>query len=473
MKVRVFIIAIISFFIYQHSYSQEVWSLSKCVDYALKNNIQIKQQEISSKIDRNVLNQSVIGILPSLNGNASDNNNYGRSVDRFTNQIFETHVHTQNFSVSSQMTLFNGLQTFNTIRQNRFNLLASLQDIKKMKNDISLTVATSYLQILFNEELLESSKKQLDVTKQQVTRTKLLVDAGSLPQGSFLEILAQQSSEELSVITSDNLLKSAYLNLVQLLDLDSTSNFKVERPVLQEPSLNDEFAPVSKIYDEALVLPQIKSAEYNLLSAETGQYIAYGRLSPRLSLSGSFSTGYSDARTKSGDPVVGAPVPIGYVGSSGETVYTASVSRPTLEYPFKDQIKDNQSKSLSLSLSVPIFNGWQVMGGISSSSLNVKNYNYNLQLARNLLYKDIQQARNDVIASKNKYLASKKTLEAYKESFNYTQNKFDVGMVTSVDYNIQKNKLIKAESDLLQAKYEFIFKKNILNFYRGLPIKLE
>lgn len=457
------------------SIAQEIWTLEKCINYAYENNIRIKQQELNAKYSKNTLIQSKAGALPSLNANASHNYNFGRSVDPYTYDFTENNIQSNNFSLSSSVILFNGLQTYNTIKQNQLNLLADLQDVEKAKNDISLNIASAFLQILFNEELLNVAKSQLEITQQQVERTKNLVDAGSLAKGSLLEIEAQTALENLKVVNAQNQLNISYLTLTQLLDLDSVGGFKIEHPQFPDLEEKNLIPSVNQVYLEAINnLPQIKSAEYKLSGSEKGLNIARGTRSPRLSLSASYGTGYSNAIENFiiTDTTYGS-VLSGYT-LSGEDVYTNTydIDYETETRPFGDQFRDNASTSLSFNLTIPIFNGLQVHSSISNAKISVLNSKYQLELAKNQLYKEIQQAHADAMAALNKFFATKKAVSSMAESFQYTQQKFNVGLVTSVDYNIAKNNLTKAKSDLLQAKYEYIFKSKVLDFYRGKPIEL-
>jgi outer membrane protein len=285
----------------------------------------------------------------------------------------------------------------------------------------------------------------------QVNRTSKLVDAGSLARGALLEIEAQAASEELSVINAANQLDISYLTLTQLLELDSIGDFTIEIPEFGDIADQEIALTVNSVFNEAnIFLPQIKSAEYQLASSERGLGIAKGSRSPVLNLSGVYGTGYSDARRKN-----------------------QTIENPLGElYPFLDQMKDNRNTSLSIGLQIPIFNGWMVNTNISNAKLNVLNYQLLLETERNNLYKEIQQSYADAVAARKKYLATQQALVAMEESFMYTEQKFEVGLVNTVDYNAEKNRLTQTQSDLLQAKYGYIFKMKILDFYRGIPLTL-
>ncbi len=469
----VFIFSIL--FSFQSSGQQKKWSLEECISYAIKNNIQVKQQELNAEFNQNTLFQSWINALPTLNGAASHSYSFGRALDESTYRFTkDTTIQSNNFYLSSSITLFNGLQTQNTIKQNKYNLLVAQKDVEKIKNDISLSISLAYLQILLNMELLEVSKSQLDITKQQIKRTSQLVEAGSLARGSLLEIQAQAASEELSIVNAENYLNISYLNLTQLLELETVSDFTILVPELPVPGEDFLIEQVNLIYKDAEnVLPQIKSAEYSLRSSEIGLDIARGSRSPRISLQGSYSTRYSNIRQRLSISDDEFTFPIGVVEATGQPVVSFPQRITQMgDYPFGDQFKDNLAYGLTLNLSIPIFNGWQTNTAISNSKLSVLNSRYQLQYTKNLLYKEIQQAYADAVAALKKYRATEHAVSSMEESFRYTEQKFNVGLVNSVEYNTSKNQLTRTQSDLLQAKYEFIFKTKVLEFYRGNPLTL-
>ena len=432
------------------------WTLEECVLYAIEHNIQVKQQELAADVQQNALKQSKYNLAPSLNGGAGHSYSFGRALDESTYSFTDNEtVLSDYFSLNSSVTLFSGFTNRKSIEQNKYNLQASIQDVEKIKNDISLSIALAYLQTLLNKELLAVTKNQHDITMEQIDRTSKLVAAGSLARGSLLEIQAQAASEELLVVNAGNQLDLSILNLTQLLELDTVGNFDIIVPELQIPNEAELIEPVKTIYSEAIkIQPQIKGAEFQLESSELSLDIAKGARSPRLSLNGSYNTRYSDIRQK----LVGID-PVTFV--------------PTYEeYPFMDQLKDNVNYGLSLSLSVPIFNGWQVNQAVSNAQLNIEQSRYNLEYQKNVLYKDIQQAFADAMASLKKFHSSQRALVSMEESFRYTEQKFNVGLVNTIDYKTSKNQLTRTQSDLLQAKYEYIFKVKVLDFYRGKELSL-
>jgi len=426
---------------------QKAWTLEECITHALQNNIRIKQQEIMTQYQQTALEQSKLNLLPTLNGSASHNYSFGRALDETTYEFTENEtVQSNNFYAGSNVTLFHGLVNYNTIQKNKYQLLASEQDLERFRDDISLSIALAYLQILLNQELVTATEAQVDLTRQQIERTGKLVEAGSLARGNLLDIEAQAAREELQLVNLQNQLTLSLLTLAQMLELPNADDFAVAVPVI---TLDDEAVKSgpSDIYSVAeKTRPEVLSAEYQLKSAELDLAIARGGRSPRLSLGASASTGYSDKRLK--------PV--------------------TFEaYPFGEQLNDNLNYGLGFSLNIPIFNGWQVNTGIRNSKLGIENSQYALENTKKELYKSIQQAFTDANGALKKYNASQKAVTSMEEAFRYAEQKLDVGLVTAVEYNQSKTQLLSAQSEMAQAKYEFVFKTKVLDFYRGIPLTLD
>ena len=476
------VIALVSFFVSINAFqikaqtpaTNQTLTLEQCIDYALKNNIQVKQSELNTELSQINLIQSKANLLPSLNANASHSLNIGRTIDRFTNQFADAEVLSQNFSLSTDVTLFSGLQNYNTIQQNKFTYLAGKYDIEKMKNDVALNIATAYLQILYSMEAVENAKNQMGITEGQVDRTKKLVEAGSTAKGTLLDIQSQLASEELNLTSAQNQLDIAYLSLAQLLNMPSAEGLTIVKPELAIPTEALISASSLQIYTTAVgTLPEIKSAENKVKSAEKAVDVAWGGLSPRLVFSASYGTGYSGASQRAvGLPSFQGYSPDGSITSAGDTVLSPSFSKGTYEkIPYTDQYHDNINKSFGFYLTVPLFNRFQTKTSIDRARIQKLNADLTVESTKLQIQKNVQQAYADASAGLKKYNASKKAIDAMQESFKYTEQKFNVGMVNTNDYNTAKNKLIKAQSDLLQAKYEFVFKTKVLDFYQGKPLK--
>ncbi len=437
---------------------QKVWSLEECVRYAIDNNIQIKQQVVQTELQKNSVDLAKLNLLPTLNGSASHNYSFGRALDQTTYQ-YTNHQNSQsnNIYFSGSLSLFNGLQNYNSIKKTQFDLLAGQQDLQYIKDNIALTVALDYLQILLNKELVLATDNQLQITKQQIEKTQKLVDAGSVARGNLLQIESQAAQEEVQLINLQNQLELSYLNITQLLELQTPAGFEVVVPQMSVDTNSIISGNIDEIYSVAMGnRPEIKSSELRLTSSEYSLKIARGERSPQLTMSNTFSTGSSNTRQKI----------LGYDSTSFPPVAILG------KYPTSQQLNDNVSWGVGFTLNIPILNGWKVNKNIANSKLNIENSQYALEASKKQLYKTIQQAYTDAVAALKKYNASIKAVASSEESFRYTEQKFNVGMVTSVDYNVAKTTLLNAQSDLTQAKYDYIFKTKVLDFYKGLPINL-
>ncbi len=432
--------------------AQHLWSLEDCINYAFENNLQIKQSELGVRSVETDYLQRKLNMVPSLNTGYTYNFGWGRSLDQATYRYVNQKTQQGYFNVNSSFTLFGGLQKINALRQTQFDLLAQQYDYEKIRNDISLNIAAAYLQILFNTELVKNAEAQVQITKLQVERTKKQVEAGTVARGNLLDIEAQQATEEANLVNSKNRLTMAYLDLMQLLDLEANDTFDIEKPELKVELKSEEVLPPRAIYDKAVtIMPEIKGAEWRLKSAQKSLAVTKGARFPTLTMNGGYGTNYSDQIMKSYDP------------TSPDFGKKKS---------YWDQWVDNRNFTLDFRLSIPIFNGYQASTRVRQAKINYENINLNLELEKNRLRKNIEQAYADALAAYQTYLARKKQLESLQESFKYTEEKFNVGMVNATDYNLSKIQLAKAESDLSAAKYDYIFKTRILKFYLGQPLTL-
>ncbi|MCX6287807.1 MAG: TolC family protein [Bacteroidetes bacterium] len=456
--------------------SQKIWTLEDCINYALENNLDIQKQIQYVESNKASLTQSALGMLPNLNASGSNYWNFGQTIDQYTNTFATTTVRSNNFYISSSMVLFNGFQKLNTVKQNQIMVLASKFDLDVIKNSISLSVAGYYLDILFNSELLDVASEQLRITKQQVDRIQKMVDAGSSAKGDLLNIQAQRATEELTQVQASNQLYISYLSLQQLIDMPVSKDFRIEKPNLKAVEAPKQPVTPEIIFEHSLkTRPEIKAAELRVDAAQKRLAVARGIITPTLSVSGSWGTGYS-AAAKEIDPNVDPTISsynIGITQLSRDTVLGYQVNYATRVKSFGDQLKTNNNQSVGFSLNIPIFNGWQGRTNITQAKISKNQAELDLDIQKRSLRKLIEQAYADAVASLQKYNSSLEKVNAQSESFKYTQQKFDVGMMTSFDYNNSKKDLTKAQSDLLQAKYDFIFKTTILDFYMGNPIQIQ
>lgn len=435
------------FFVMSSSFrsnAQNVWSLQECIDYALENNIQIKQQELNAKYYEIQVDQAKSNRLPNLNAQIGNDNSFGRSLT-YLNTYKNVNSSSITGGAGMNFTIFNGMILSNTIEKQQLDLQATLKDLQKAKDDMMLSIARSYLEILFAEELVLVDSAQLEVTKQQINRTKQLVDAGSLAKGALLEIQAQLAREELQLVNDNNSVQLAYLTLFQFLELPIAESFTIEKPLLPEIKANMSMANSLDVFNNAMnSRPEIQAAQLRVKSAETDLEIAKGNRYPSLDFNANYYNLYNNK----------------YTDINGTDI------------AFGDQLKNNSRSSLGLTLNIPIFNRFQVKNGISNATLQISDFKYRLQTSSNVLRKDIELSYTNALAALNRYISTQKAVVSMEEAFRYVEEKFNVGMVNSVDYNLQKNQLTSAKSQLLQAKYEYIFRTKILDFYNGVPIEL-
>ena len=473
ISLKIFLLICVSFLFFALSgKAQEAWSLERCVEYALENNISVKQNELNADLAKENYNQSIANMAPSLNAGASHAYNWGQRIDPFTNTFATNRVRSNNLFISSQVTLFSGLQLQNTLKQNSLNYLAGKYDVDKMKNDIALNVATAYLNILFAQELLGVAKTQKSITETQVERTQKLVDAGTLALGSLLDLQAQLASDELNIVNTENQLAIANLGLVQLMNLENTGGFSIIKPDLEIPANPVLAQNPEQIYQFAVMnQPSIKSAETKVLSAQKAISVAKGSAYPSITLSGSVGSGYSGLSKKVIGFEPGTPSIIGYTPDTVPVYSVSSSVIPITERtPFGEQMKNNVNENLGFNLNVPIFNGWQSRNSISRAKIAKQNAEYTLELNEQNLRKTIEQAHIDAQSALKQYYATKKSAEALSQAFDYADKRFNVGVLNSTDYNTAKNRLNNAQSDLLRNKFDFIFKSKVLDFYMGKPI---
>ena len=426
------------------SVAQNVWSLQQCIDYALENNIQIKQQALNTNYGENQVKQAKSNKLPNLNASIGNDYSFGRSLT-YENTYENVNSASLTGGASTNFTIWNGSTLTNTVKQRELDLQATVHDLQKAKDDIMLAIAAGYLEILFAEELELVTEAQIEVTRQQIDRTQQLVEAGSLARGSLLEIEAQVAREELQLVNDHNRVQLAYLTLFQFLELPISESFTIQKPVLPEVNASASLSNSIDVFNSAInVRPEIKAAQLRVESALKQLDIAKGYRYPSLSLNANYYNLYNNK----------------YTDINGEDI------------SFGDQLKNNSRSGIGLNLSIPIFNRHQVKIGMSNATLQISDYQYRLQTARNVLRKDIEQSYTNALASFNRYMSTEKAVNSMEEAFRYIEEKFNVGMVNTVDYNISKNSLTVAQSNLLQAKYEYIFRIKILDFYNGIPIKL-
>jgi len=448
---------------------QKVWTLEECITYALENNIQIQQAEINQLVSAEDVKNSKYNLLPDLNGFASHTYNFGQTIDPFTNQFANSQVRSNSFSLSSNFTIFNGFRNINTIKRNEAQLEANKLDLEKIKNDVALNISNAYLAILFNKELLKNAQAQLQVTQTQVDRVSKQVAAGALAEGAKKDIEAQFATEELQLINAQNQLRLSQLNLSQILRLEDANEFEVLSPNLDTFQEVSELVSPGALYLTALeLMPEIKSAEYGLYTSQKATEIARSAYYPVLTIGGSFGTGFSGANREIAGFTTFENVPTGERTLQTNDLVVQDVSVPTFrDKSFTDQVDENENYNVGFRLSIPIFNGLSARTSVQKAKLQARNAELNYENTKLQLRQNIESAHNDAVSALKRYKAAEKSVVALQTSFGYTQERFNVGLIDSFVFNTEKNRLNNAQSELLQAKYNYIFSTKVLDFYQG------
>ena len=422
-------------------FAQDVWTLERCIDHAVENNITIKQQQLNVEQHQNSYEQTRLGVLPTVNAGLSQSYSFGQSTGGDNINVNNNSSSTSGY-ISANVTLFNGLSKYNRIKASKLDYEAAVQNLEQAKNNIALNITSAYLDVLLNKELLATAQEQLQLTQEQIEINRQQVEAGKLAAGKLLETESQAAQEELDVTNRENSLWISKITLQQLLELPITDGFDIAVPDIDFDQVAATLLSVDTVYERAVEeRPEIKSRELAVESADRQIAVAKAQQYPSLSA----NAGYSNS----------------YYKMSG-------MDNPSLS----DQLDVHGSKSIGLSLSIPIFNGWQARTSVKNSKLQYQNTQLELQQAKNTLLKEIQQVYVNAQAALKRYESSQKAVGSADESFRYVKEKFDLGIVTPLEYNESKNRLTQAQSTFIQAKYEYLFRMKILDFYYGRELRL-
>lgn len=454
----------------QNGSAQELITIQQAVENALKNNLTIKQAELSAALSVENLSQSKYALLPTVNGSASFNQNFGRSIDPSTNQYISQQFSSASGSLSAGVDLFNGFQKLNTIKQNKLLLDAEKTNVEKIKNDLILSVVTSYMQILYNKDLLAASEQQLKVAQQTLSREQALLDAGNKTLADISQAKSQVAVAELNVTNAQNNLSISYLTLNQLMEQPSEYRFEVQAPLINDIKSAQSSIDISSVYASALnSFPDIKLAALRTAAAERGISVAKGTYSPRLSLGGGLGSNFSSSREAvvSRTPI---EVEIGRVQGTGVPVIQDSFITTFEKQRFNDQIKDNFNQFVGINLSIPIFNGFAARSNVRRAKINYQNLRVQESLAKNNLNKVISQAVVDLRAAESRYTSTQNAFNAQKDAFYVVEQRYNVGLVNSLDYSTAQTNKNKAEIDMIQAKYDLIFRAKVIDYYLGKQI---
>jgi len=465
---------LLAFLFSQTIFAQKKWTLEECIDYALQHNIEIKQQQLSLKIQESNVTQSKTSLLPTLSANGSDVINWGKTVDRYTNEFADSKTNSVNLYLQGNITLFNGFQMLNTVKRNVADLKAQEYQLELAKDLKSLSVTTAFLQIVYDKENLINKENQVELSQKQTERTEKLVEAGSQAKGDLYTINAQLASDQAQLVKAENQLNLSLLKLKQLMDLPGDTTLDIEVPVIE---LTENFGGLPDpyaVYEYAIEnRPEIKSAEMKVETSKKSLSISKGGISPTLSFSASLGSGFSGAnQILDGQPVFTGFKPTGDITSGGDQVLSPNFSYNYKTKDWSDQIVDNRNYSIGFNLRIPIFTGLQTYTRISQSKIAVQQAELQLEQSKRDMRQTIEQAYADARSSFKQYESAKLQVESLQEAFNYSEEKFNAGMIDAFEYNSAKIKLDIAMSQLLTSKFDYVFRVKVLDFYYGKPLTL-
>ena len=418
--------------------AQTPWSLRQCADYAVAHNISIKQRENNREQRAIQLSTSRNSRLPDLSASASESFSFGRGLT-LDNTYTNRSTNSTSFSLGTTVPLFTGFQIPNQIKLGCLNLEAATKDLEKAKNDIRMQVAQAYVQILYNMELADVARRQIEIDSQQVARLQAFVNNGRASQAQLSQQQSTLAQAHLTATQAENTLRLSVLTLSQLLELPSPEGFSIVRPEVGT-IVGDVFTTVPSpevIYQEALgIKPEVQAEQLRLSAAERSINIAKAALYPKLNFSAGLQSNYYKTNGMKADP-------------------------------FFTQLKNNFSQYIGLSLSVPIFTRFQTRNSIRSARIDRENQQLQLENVKKSLYKEIQQVYYNAIAADSKYHSSETAAQSSKDAFTLTQAKYENGKASMTEFNEAKNNYLKAESNLIQARYEYLYQTALLDFYRG------
>lgn len=464
------------------SQPSNTYSLEDCIRIALETNPQIKQSEITVQTNGNTYAQSKWERWPSINFSASQGFRSGRNIDPFTNQFVQQNVNSNNYQLGGQVTLFSGFQISNNIKFNNANYQASAKDLEATRNDIMLNVALSYLQVITNEELIEVARRQVDASQLQVDRTARLVEAGTLAESNLLDLKAQLANDELTLVNAENNLETAKLNLKQYMNMPGGEVINVVKIPVKDPTLQAYDATIQEIYETALGnLPQMKAANLRIEASKINVDLAKGAGMPTLTLNGGIYTAFSSAAPKqrfvgdgSGSSTVDVISQTDYIIVNNQQIpLVQKVTTPNgsmQNFRYFNQLDFNRNSAINLNLSIPIFSNFRVKYNVANAKLQQKTYEYQAQQVQLTIRKNVEQAYIDMTNAAKRYSATANQVRALQETFRVSQVRFDVGSINSVEYNIAKANLDRANGNLVQTKYDYVFRTKILDFYMNRPL---
>ena len=415
--------------------AQKRYTLMECIETALDNNRNIKQQELSRRQREIAYSQARADLLPSLNASAGQNFVFGRSIG-LDNVYQNTNSSQTNFGIGADITLFDGLRMKHNIDARKAEMYASEADLEKMQDDIVMSVSTAFLQALLNKELLRIAENQLETTEADITRRQELVNSGKMARGELLEQEAQLATEELNRVQAESNLRLALLDLAQIMELEAFDDFDITAPPAESLISETPLLASEAVYESALLnRPELRGMRYRLESSQKELLMARSQYFPTLSFGANMGTGYYNMSGRDNDA-------------------------------FHTQLRNNMSNSLGFNLRIPIFNKFQIRNSVQNAQLAIANTQLEMDKTRIDLRKKIEQAYYNAIGAKSRWEAAQKSVEASRESYRFAEEKYESGRANSYELFLAKNNLTRVLGEEAQAKYEYAFRLKILELLK-------
>ena len=448
----------------------KIWTLKECIDTAWQKNISLRQNQLSNDVSKINFEQSKANQYPNLNLNDGHNFNYGYSLDPYTFHYANQNYSTNNLSLTSSVTLFNGYLLINTVKQNKLIYEAGTQDVEKTKNDIMLNVLASYMQVLMDHEAIDVAQAQLDATNTQVEQTKKFVEFGKVAELNLLQIQSQLASDKVAKVNADNQLQLDKITLLQLMVIPATNDFDIERQELKDlfPEIPISTQEIDKISEN--FLPQIKSVQLKTNAAMFSLKMAKSAWLPKLTMAGSINTAYSSLKINGAVYTSYQQSTIGYLNNNPADPVIGMVPVTIINNqkdPLSDQLKNNFSQVIGFNLSVPIFNNLQVKKNVAIAKINIMNAQLNEQQTKNDLRKSIEIAYTNQVSAGKKWLATEEQMTLEKRTYSDMEKKFTLGALDATSFLIEKNNYNRVSMSLIQAKYDYVLKTKMVDFYLG------
>ena len=455
--------------------AQQAWTLQQCIARADERNLAVLNAALDAELAGENQERTYWDLLPDLNGAATHGYNYGRVIDRFTNTFATDRVRTNNFFLSSQVELFRGFSKQNTIKQAGFDAEAAMKGIEAARNDVRVSVVQSFLNVLGLRERIAAAEAQAANTREQIERTRALVEAGRIARAEQLTLEAQLAQEEFNVTDVQNQHDQQLLVLARTMQLEANemAQFDIVAPAISDLEVVAPTASQQQVLENVLRShPAYAQAELQERSAEKSVAIAQAGRIPSLTLNGSLGTGYSgrDIRTV-GEPIIGDPVVVGAT-ASGEAVLAPNISFNTELTPFNAQLDQNLNQSVSFTLNIPIFNNMRNRYAVQQARVQHAKVRNNVVSLRNDLQRNVLDALVQQRSAHRQFLAASKAVESGTVAMQFAQERYDQGVITVIELNSAKTMLNTSTANLINAKYQYLMASKYLDILQGLPVTL-